>query len=59
MISPSMGRTIRIPIRTRGGEPTIAEMLADAIVVAVMRADRVDPTALEAELRRMAGRQTN
>ena len=52
-------RCIRIPIRTRSGEPSIAEMLSDSIVVAVMRADGVDPEALEAELRDMARRQTN
>jgi hypothetical protein len=32
-------------------EPTIAEMLSDSIVVAVMKADGVDPVELEAQLR--------
>jgi len=36
-------------------EPTLAEILSDTIVRAVMDADGVDPAALEAELRRMAG----
>ena len=35
-------------------EPTIAEILSDSIVVAVMKADGVDPVALEAQLRSMA-----
>jgi len=35
-------------------EPTLAEILSDTIVRAVMDADGVDPAALEAELRRMA-----
>jgi hypothetical protein len=37
-------------------EPTIAELLSDPIVNAVMAADRVDRTALEAELRFIAAR---
>jgi hypothetical protein len=32
-------------------EPTVAEMLSDSIVQAVMEADGVDPKALEALLR--------
>jgi hypothetical protein len=39
-------------------EPTLAEMLSDAIVVAMMKADGVDPAALEAELRAIAQRST-
>jgi hypothetical protein len=35
-------------------EPTIAEMLSDSIVQAVMEADGVDPKRLEALLRSMA-----
>ena len=35
-------------------EPTIAELLSDPIVNAIMAADRVDPSALEAELRSVA-----
>jgi hypothetical protein len=58
MISPVIVRRarapVRIPIRTRGGEPTIKEILSDAIVRALMQADRVDPAALEAELRGLA-----
>jgi hypothetical protein len=35
-------------------EPTLPELLSDSIVKAVMKADGVDPTALEAQLRSMA-----
>jgi hypothetical protein len=35
-------------------EPTIAELLSDPIVKAVMKADGVDPSALEAQLARIA-----
>jgi hypothetical protein len=55
MLSSAISRRyIRIPIRSRGGEPSITEMLSDSIVVAMMRADRVDPKALEEELRGIA-----
>jgi hypothetical protein len=37
-------------------EPTLAEMLSDSIVQAVMEADAVDPRALEASLRVLARR---
>jgi hypothetical protein len=37
-------------------EPTIAELLSDPTVYAVMAADRVDPAALEAELRFIASK---
>jgi hypothetical protein len=37
-----------------GREPTIAEMLSDSMVKAVMRADGVDPEMLERELRSIA-----
>jgi hypothetical protein len=37
-------------------ELTIAEMLSDSIVIAVMEADGVDPGELEATLRRLARR---
>jgi hypothetical protein len=56
MISPAIGRRRAIPIRTRFPEPTIAEMLSDSIVVAMMVADSVDPVALEVQLRDMAQR---
>ncbi|HLH93621.1 MAG TPA: hypothetical protein VKW08_00745 [Xanthobacteraceae bacterium] len=59
MITPVIGQRVRIPIRTRGGEPSIREMLSDAIVIAVMQADHVDPAALEAELRGLACRQAD
>jgi hypothetical protein len=36
------------------GEPTIAEILSDSIVQAVMEADGADPKRLEALLRSMA-----
>ena len=35
-------------------EPTIAELLSDALVKVVMRADGVDPQMLERDLRSMA-----
>jgi hypothetical protein len=35
-------------------EPSIAQILSDPIVKAVMSADRVDPKALGVELRRIA-----
>ena len=38
----------------RRREPRLEEMLADSIVKAVMKADRVDPRELEAELRQTA-----
>jgi hypothetical protein len=37
-------------------EPSLDEILSDAITVAVMQADRVDPAKLAAELRRLAAR---
>jgi hypothetical protein len=54
MISPAIGRRRAIPIRSGFCEPSIAEMLSDSIVIAMMAADRVDPIALEAELRGLA-----
>jgi hypothetical protein len=39
-------------------EPTITEMLSDPIVVAMMKADGIDPVVLEAELRAIAQRST-
>jgi len=45
----------------RQPEPTLSEALTDPIVQAMMKADGVDPKALEAELksmaRKMSGRQ--
>jgi hypothetical protein len=35
-------------------EPTIREILSDPIVMAVMKADGIDPVGLEAQLGRMA-----
>jgi hypothetical protein len=35
-------------------EPALTEILSDSIVVAVMKADGVDPVALEAQLRSIA-----
>ena len=37
-------------------EPTLAETLADPVVLAVMAADAVDPAALDALLRQVARR---
>ena len=42
------------PLDWNGREPTLTEILSDSIVRAVMDADRVDPGALEEDLRRMA-----
>jgi hypothetical protein len=42
-----------------GGEPTLQEILSDPIVVALMRADGVDPGEIEAMLSRISrGRST-
>jgi hypothetical protein len=54
MISPAIARRFGHPISWHFREPTIAEMLSDSIVMAVMAADGVDPVALEAQLRGMA-----
>jgi hypothetical protein len=35
-------------------EPTITEIMSDSITVAMMKADGVDPVALEAQLRSIA-----
>jgi hypothetical protein len=35
-------------------EPTIAEILSDSMIKAMMRADRVDPVVLERDLRSIA-----
>ena len=40
--------------RRWAGDLTLDEMLSDPLVRVVMRADRVDPRKLEAELRRTA-----
>jgi hypothetical protein len=53
MISPAINRRFGHPISWCFREPTIAEMLSDSIVVAMMAADGVDPVALEAQLRAM------
>ena len=50
----AFGRRIGNPMRWCRREPTITEMLSEPIVMAVMKADGVDPMALEAQLRRMA-----
>jgi hypothetical protein len=42
----------RIEQPTRwGGEPSLSEIFSDSIVKAVMQADGVDPSLLEAQLR--------
>lgn len=40
-------------------EPTITEIMSDSITVAMMKADGVDPVALEAELRSIAQNDCN
>jgi len=47
-------RRISNPMCRRQREPTISEILSDTIVVALMKADGVDPIALEAQLRGIA-----
>ena len=42
------------PISGLRHAPTLAELMADPLVHAVMAADRVDPAALEASLRTIA-----
>jgi hypothetical protein len=54
MISLAIGRRTASPTRWSFREPTLAEMLSDSIVLAMMAADGVDPIALEAQLRGMA-----
>jgi hypothetical protein len=50
----AIGRRIASPMSWCRREPTITEILSDSIVVAVMKADGVDPAALEAQLRSIA-----
>ena len=52
------GRRIGGPMNWCNREPTIAEMLSDSIVMAMMAADGIDPIALEAELRGIARSST-
>ena len=49
-----VGRRIKIQIKSCDDDPTITEIMSDPIVAAVMKADRVDPVALEAQLRSLA-----
>jgi hypothetical protein len=50
----AIGRRIGNPMSWCRREPTITEILSDSIIVAVMKADGVDPSALEAQLRGIA-----
>jgi hypothetical protein len=50
----AIGRGMGHPISWCRREPTITEMLSDSMVIAMMAADRVDPVALEAQLRATA-----
>jgi hypothetical protein len=50
----AIGRYVDRPASWLQREPTMTEILSDSIVVAVMKADGVDPVALEARLRSMA-----
>ena len=54
MISLAIVRRGENPMSWCPREPTLAEMLSDSIVIAVMAADGVDPIALEAQLRGLA-----
>ncbi len=58
MISLAIARRCGSPISWNFAEPTITEMLSDSIVMAMMKADGVDPVVLEAELRGMARSET-
>jgi hypothetical protein len=49
----AFGRCIWGRMRRCRREPTIAEMLSDPIVMAVMKADGVDPMEFEAQLKSM------
>jgi hypothetical protein len=44
----------RLPTAWCRREPTLAEILSDPIVVALMKADRVDRKALEAQFQSLA-----
>jgi hypothetical protein len=50
----AFGRHIENSMRWYRPEPTVAEILVDPIVQALMEADGIDPQALEAQLRNMA-----
>jgi len=52
----AIGRRIGNRMGSSRREPTIAEILSDPIVKAVMEADGVDPHVLEAQLRSMGRR---
>jgi hypothetical protein len=52
----TMVRPMGNPTRSCYRELTLAEMLSDSIVIAVMEADGVDRDELEAALRRLARR---
>ena len=58
MISLGTARHSGNPISWCFREPTLAEMLSDSIVMAIMKADGVDPVALETELRGLARRSS-
>jgi hypothetical protein len=49
-----ISRLIENPMRWRRRDLTIAEILSDSIVQALMEADGIDPEALEAQLRSMS-----
>ena len=40
-------------------DPTITEIMSDSIIKALMKADRIDPEALDAQLRSMARELSN
>jgi hypothetical protein len=50
----ALGRYFKNPKRWCRRDPTIAEILSDSIVQAMMEADGIDPQVLEAQLRNMA-----
>ena len=54
MISLAIGRHSGNRVSWCTREPTITEMLSDSLVMAMMKADGVDPVALEAQLRSVA-----
>ncbi len=54
MALTTIGRRLGTPISRCGGDLTIAEMLSDSIVQALMEADGIDPEMLKELLRNVA-----
>ena len=54
MILTAIAQRVGIPLRRCGGDLTIAEMLSDSIVQALIKADGIDPEMLKEQLRSVA-----